>query len=282
MQGLGVAGFLDITARAGGQHPDSRIVPVQDAHQREQQLFRDVMSFYVSQFMGQHTFRTLEGFARRDEQDGMQRPRHHGAAHQRRGLHLRALALRQGVTPAFSHRLRVAAHANAPDGIAAELVECNSHDAQFPCESRQVAPVCIDGKAFQHSTPAGLQFRAGHDVMHRVVVGCGRAVGYVGGGLRGGFLRQGGHLGIKRLSADRHRRRGLRQKRPNRHEEQHRQRHPQAAEPPRAIPFLQLGGCGQQGQHHKAQQQALHQKGDEKRQEHGGPPFDSTVVEGWI
>ena len=282
MQGLGVAGFLDITARAGGQHPDSRIVPVQDAHQREQQLFRDVMSFYVGQFMGQHTFRTLEGFARRDEQDGMQRPRHHGAAHQRRGLHLRALALRQGVTPAFSHRLRVAAHANTPNGIAAELVQRHGGKAKLPREGRQVAPVCIDGKAFQHSTPAGLQFRAGHDVMHRVVVGGGRAVGYVGGGLRGGFLRQGGHLGIKRLSADRHRRRGLRQKRPNRHEEQHRQRHPQAAEPPRAIPFLQLGGCGQQGQHHKAQQQALHQKGDEKRQEHGGPPFDSTVVEGWI
>ena len=282
VQRLGIAGLLNIACRAGREQPDSRIVPVQDAHQCEQQLFRDVMSFYVGQFMGQHTFRTLEGFARRDEQDGMQRPRHHGAAHQRRGLHLRALALRQGVTPAFSHRLRVAAHANTPDGIAAELVQRHGGKAKLPREGRQVAPVCIDGKAFQHGAPASLQFRAGHDVMHRVVVGGGRAVGYVGGGLRGGFLRQGGHLGIKRLSADRHRRRGLGQKCPNRHEEQHRQHHPQAAEPPRAIPFLQLGGCSQQGQHHKAQQQALHQKGDEKRQEHGGPPFDSTVVEGWI
>ena len=87
VQGLGVAGFLDITARAGGQHPDSRVVPVQDAHQREQQLFRDVMSFYVGQFMGQHTVRTLEELSPAGiEQDGMQRPRHHGAAHQRRGL----------------------------------------------------------------------------------------------------------------------------------------------------------------------------------------------------
>ena len=38
---------------------------------------------------------------------------------------------------------------------------------------------------------------------------------------------------------------------------QHSQFGPQPTETLRAVPFLQLGDCGQQGQHHKAQQQAL-------------------------
>ena len=188
VQGLGVAGFLDITARAGGQHPDSRVVPVQDAHQCEQQLFSNIMPLYVGQLVGQHTVCALRGLTCRDQQNRMQRPRHHGAAHQRRSLHLRALALRQGVTPAFSHRLRVAPHANTPDGIAAELVHCNGQNAQFPNQRRKVSTGGVDGKAFQNRAAAGLNLCAGHDVMRGVVGGRGGSVRHIAGGLLGRLL----------------------------------------------------------------------------------------------
>ena len=51
-QGLGVTGLLNVAARAGGQQPDSRVIPMHGTRQRKQQLFNDVMPFYVGQLVG--------------------------------------------------------------------------------------------------------------------------------------------------------------------------------------------------------------------------------------
>ena len=60
-QGLGITGLLNVTARAGGQQPDSRVIPMHGTRQRKQQLFGDVMPFYVGQLVGQHVVCAIVG-----------------------------------------------------------------------------------------------------------------------------------------------------------------------------------------------------------------------------
>ena len=153
---------------------------------------------------------------------------------------------------------------------AAELVQRDGQNADFPRQRCQIAPVCVYGKAFKDRAVSCLQFCARHDVAGRIVGGCRGAIRHPGSGLSRGFLCQGGHLGVERLGADRHRRRGLRQNRAHGHEEQHRQRYPQAAEPLCAVARLQLGRGSQKCQRRKTQQQTMYQKCDEDGQEHSG------------
>ena len=272
-QGLGVTGLLNVAARAGGQQPDSRVIPMHGTRQRKQQLFADVMPFYVGQLVGQHVVCAIGSRARGGQKYGMQRARHHGAAYQRRGDHARARPLRQGTAPAGVNRLCGAADADAPDGIAAKLIERNSQHTEVPRKGQQVQPRCTDGEAFQHRAVSRLQLGAGHDVAR------GRShVGHTVGGALGDFLRKGGPA-VQRCGIHGHRRRGLGHKRVQWHQKQHSQRDPQAAEPLRAVAFLQPGRRGQQCQRGQTQQNALHEQRSKKCGEHGVDLLCSTVVE---
>lgn len=246
--------------------------------QRKQQLFGDVMPFYVGQLVGQHVVCALGSRARGGQKYGMQRARHHGAAYQRRGDHARARPLRQGAAPAGVNRLRGAADADAPDGIAAKLIERNSQHAEVPRKGQQVQPRCADSEAFQHRAVSRLQLGAGHDIARGRTALHGDHVGHTVGGALGDFLRKGG-LAVQRCGIHGHRRRGLGHKRVQRHQKQHRQRDPQTAEPLRAVAFLQPGRRGQQCQRGQAQQNALHEQRSKKCGEHGVDLLCSTVVE---
>ena len=249
-----------------------------DAGQREQQLFGDVMPFYVGQLMGQHIVCARGSRARGGQKHGMQRARHHGAAHQRCGDHARARPLRQGAAPAGVNGLCGAADADAPDGIAAELIKRNGQHAEVPRKGQQVQPRCADSEAFQHRAVSRLQLGAGHDVARAGVLLHDAHIGHTGGGALGDFLRQGGPA-VQRCGIHGHRRRGLGHKRVQRHQKQHRQRDPQAAEPLRAVAFLQPGCRGQQCQRGQAQQDALHEQRSKQCGEHGVDLLCSTVVE---